>query len=48
MNEDRFKNTFTEQERGILTKLSAINPPEGNAPNPNGSAPQGPGNQAPR
>ena len=47
MNEDRFKNTFSEQERGILTKLSAINP-EGGAANPNGSSPQGPPNQAPR
>ena len=47
MNEDRFKNMFSEQERGILTKLSAINP-EGGAPNPNGSGPSGPANQAPR
>jgi hypothetical protein len=27
---ERFKNTFSDQERGILTKLAAINPPEGN------------------
>ena len=47
MNEDRFKTMFSEQERGISTKLSAINPPEG-TPNPGGSAPQGPGNQEPR
>jgi hypothetical protein len=48
MSEDRFRNMFSEQERSILTKLSAINPPEGGASTPNGSAPQGPGNQAPR
>jgi hypothetical protein len=35
MNEDRFKSMFSEQERGILGQLSAINPPEGEArPNP--------------
>jgi hypothetical protein len=34
---DRFKSTFSEQERGILTSLSAINPPEGGPePQPNG------------
>ncbi len=34
---ERFKSTFSDQERGILTKLSAINPPEGNPePPPNG------------
>ena len=34
---DRFKSTFSDQERGILTRLSAINPPEGNPqPAPNG------------
>jgi hypothetical protein len=48
MSEDRFKKTFSEKEREVLTKLSAINPPEGGAPNPNGSAPLGPGNQEPR
>jgi hypothetical protein len=35
MNEDRFKSMFSEQERGILGQLSAINPPEGEGgPNP--------------
>jgi hypothetical protein len=29
MNEDRFKSMFSEQERGIIGQLSAINPPEG-------------------
>jgi len=43
MNKDRFKATFSEQERGILSRLAAINPPEGGAPEP-----QGPANQAPR
>lgn len=28
MNEDRFKSMFSEQERGILSQLAAINPPE--------------------
>jgi hypothetical protein len=28
LNSDRFKNTFSEEERGILTRLSAINAPE--------------------
>ena len=28
MDSDRFKSTFTEQERGIITKLAAINPAE--------------------
>ena len=33
LNSDRFKNTFSEQERGILTRLSAIpNPPEEGGP----------------
>jgi hypothetical protein len=27
---ERFKSTFSEQEQGILTKLAAISPPEGN------------------
>ncbi|HKF21838.1 MAG TPA: DUF3106 domain-containing protein [Candidatus Angelobacter sp.] len=35
MNEDRFKSMFSEQERGILGQLSAINPQEGEGhPNP--------------
>ncbi len=33
MNEDRFKSMFSEQERGIIGQLAAINPPEGE-PNP--------------
>jgi hypothetical protein len=37
LESDRFKSTFSDQERGILTRLSAINPPEGNPePPPNG------------
>ena len=48
MSEDRFKNMFSEKERDVLTKLSAINPPEGSAPNPNSSGPQSPGSQGPR
>jgi Protein of unknown function (DUF3106) len=40
LNSDRFKSTFSEDERGILTRLSAIpNPPEGGeepSPQPNG------------
>jgi len=45
MNEDRFKSMFSEQERGVLGQLSAINPPEGDGhPNPN---PQ-PGGQSPK
>ena len=48
MSEDRFKNMFSEQERGILSKLSAINPPPGGAANPKESDPQGSGTQAPK
>jgi Protein of unknown function (DUF3106) len=29
LNSEQFKGIFTEPERGILTRLSAINPPEG-------------------
>src|SRR5260370_471785 len=43
MNSDRFKSTFSEQERGVLTKLSAINPPERGAPSP-----QSPPNEVPK
>jgi hypothetical protein len=32
MNSDRFKSTFSDQEMGVLTKLSSINPPEGESP----------------
>jgi hypothetical protein len=45
MNSDRFKSTFSDQERGILTKLSAINPPEGGA---NGANSQAPTNEGPK
>jgi Protein of unknown function (DUF3106) len=48
MSEERFKNMFSEQERGILSKLSAINPLPGGAAKPNGSAPQGSEPQTPR
>lgn len=41
MNSERFKSLFSEQERGVLNKLSAINPPEA-APNPQGPANEGP------
>jgi hypothetical protein len=41
---ERFKSTFSDQERGILTRLSAINPPEGEG----GPNPQAPSNQSPR
>jgi len=35
LNSERFKSMFSEQERGILGQLSAINPPEGEGnPNP--------------
>jgi hypothetical protein len=34
LNSERFKNTFSDQEQGILKQLSAINPPEG-GPGPN-------------
>jgi len=49
MNEDRFKSMFSEQERGVLGQLSAINPPDGEAhPNANpGGQPQ-PGGQPPK
>jgi Protein of unknown function (DUF3106) len=42
LDSDRFKSTFTEQERGIITKLAAINPEEGAsaAPNPQRSGPK--------
>jgi hypothetical protein len=47
MNEDRFQSMFSEQERGILGQLSAINPPEGEGhPNPN--PPQAPPGQQPK
>jgi hypothetical protein len=39
LESERFKSTFSEQERGIVTKLSAISPPEGGPhpqPPPNG------------
>jgi hypothetical protein len=32
MQSDRFRSTFSDEEQGILRQLSAINPPEGNAP----------------
>lgn len=44
MNEERFKATFSDQERGILSKLASINPPEGGA----APEPQGPANQEPK
>jgi hypothetical protein len=38
LNSDRFKSTFSDEERGILTKLSAIpNPPEEGPNSPPGS-----------
>ena len=37
IDSDRFKSTFSEQERGIITKLAAINPQEGASA---GSSPQ--------
>lgn len=40
LDSDRFKSTFSDQERGIITRLAAINPQEaaGNpTPPPNGS-----------
>jgi hypothetical protein len=45
MNEDRFKSTFSEQERGVLGQLATINPGEGEGhpnpnPQPNGPAPK--------
>jgi hypothetical protein len=40
MDSDRFKSTFSEQERGIITRLAAINPQEaastGSSPQPSG------------
>lgn len=42
MSSERFKGIFSEQERGILGKLAAINPPENGAPNPQGPPNQGP------
>lgn len=38
MDSDRFKSTFSEQERGIITKLADISPQEG----PNGGSPPQP------
>jgi len=35
MDGDRFKSTFSDQERGIITRLVAINPQEGNGSQPN-------------
>jgi hypothetical protein len=37
LQSDRFKSTFSDQERGIMTKLSSINPPPDSTP----SAPPG-------
>ena len=37
LESERFKSTFSDQERGIMTKLSAINPPPETTP----SAPPG-------
>ena len=37
MDSDRFKSTFSDQERGIISKLAAINPQEGASA---GSSPQ--------
>jgi hypothetical protein len=45
MSDERFQNTFSEQERGILSKLAAINPPEGG---PNPPVQQTPANQGPK
>jgi Protein of unknown function (DUF3106) len=42
LNSDRFKNTFSEEERGILTKLSAINTPEDEGNRNPPAAPGGP------
>lgn len=40
MNEERFKSMFSEQERGIIGQLAAINPPEGEGrPNPQQAPP---------
>jgi hypothetical protein len=40
LNSEQFKGIFTEPERGILTRLSAINPPEGEGgPSPQQGAP---------
>jgi hypothetical protein len=44
LNSDRFKSMFSDQERGILGQLAAINPPEGEGPNPQ----QGPPGQQPK
>jgi uncharacterized protein DUF3106 len=35
LDSDRFKSTFSEQERGIITRLAAINPQEGAGAEPN-------------
>jgi hypothetical protein len=40
MNEERFKSMFSEQERGVIGQLAAINPPEGEGrPNPQQAPP---------
>jgi Protein of unknown function (DUF3106) len=35
LDSDRFKSTFSEQERGIITRLAAINPEQGAGAEPN-------------
>lgn len=43
MNEDRFKSMLSDQERGIIGQLAAINPQEGEGhpnPQPNGQPPK--------